>query len=416
MPTKRSIEEQIEYLKRGVVDLIREDDLRRKLERSVETGHPLRVKLGADPTAPDLHLGHTVVLRKLRQFQELGHTVIFLIGDFTGMIGDPTGRSATRPPLSREEIEANAETYKQQVFKILNPERTVIEFNSRWLGALRSEEWIRLTAKVTVAQILEREDFQKRLREGSPISLHELLYPVAQAYDSVVLGADVELGGTDQKFNLLVGRDLQREFGQEPQVVMTVPLLVGTDGVQKMSKSYGNYIGITEPPEQIYGKIMSISDEVMWTYYELLTDVPPEELTRWRAEAEAGRLNPRDVKAQLARRLVAEFHSEVAARRAEEEFTRIFRERGLPSEIPIFPLSASVGERVELARVLVQSGLAPSMREARRLIEQGGVQVNGERVRDPRAHIVVTPEFLLQVGKRRFLRVRGREVKDPTPA
>jgi tyrosyl-tRNA synthetase len=416
MPTKRSIEEQIEYLKRGVVDLIREDDLRRKLERSVETGHPLRVKLGADPTAPDLHLGHTVVLRKLRQFQELGHTVIFLIGDFTGMIGDPTGRSATRPPLSREEIEANAETYKQQVFKILDPERTVIEFNSRWLGALRSEEWIRLTAKVTVAQILEREDFQKRLREGSPISLHELLYPVAQAYDSVVLGADVELGGTDQKFNLLVGRDLQREFGQEPQVVMTVPLLVGTDGVQKMSKSYGNYIGITEPPEQIYGKIMSISDEVMWTYYELLTDVPPEELTRWRAEAEAGRLNPRDVKAQLARRLVAEFHSEAAARRAEEEFTRIFRERGLPSEIPIFPLSASVGERVELARVLVQSGLAPSMREARRLIEQGGVQVNGERVRDPRAHIVVTPEFLLQVGKRRFLRVRGREVKDPTPA
>jgi tyrosyl-tRNA synthetase len=416
MPTKRSIEEQIEYLKRGVVDLIREDDLRRKLERSVETGHPLRVKLGADPTAPDLHLGHTVVLRKLRQFQELGHTVIFLIGDFTGMIGDPTGRSATRPPLSREEIEANAETYKQQVFKILDPERTVIEFNSRWLGALRSEEWIRLTAKVTVAQILEREDFQKRLREGSPISLHELLYPVAQAYDSVVLGADVELGGTDQKFNLLVGRDLQREFGQEPQVVMTVPLLVGTDGVQKMSKSYGNYIGITEPPEQIYGKIMSISDEVMWTYYELLTDVPPEELTRWRAEAEVGRLNPRDVKAQLARRLVAEFHSEAAARRAEEEFTRVFRERGLPSEIPIFPLSASVGERVELARVLVQSGLAPSMREARRLIEQGGVQVDGERVRDPRAHIVVTPEFLLQVGKRRFLRVRGREVKDPTPA
>ncbi len=416
MYTGRSIEEQLEYLKRGVVDLIREDDLRRKLARSAETGHPLRVKLGADPTAPDLHLGHTVVLRKLRQFQELGHTVIFLIGDFTGMIGDPTGRSVTRPPLSREEIEANAETYKQQVFKILDPERTVIEFNSRWLGALRSEEWIRLTAKVTVAQILEREDFQKRLREGSPISLHELLYPVAQAYDSVMLGADVELGGTDQKFNLLVGRDLQREFGQEPQVVMTVPLLVGTDGVQKMSKSYGNYIGITEPPEQIYGKIMSISDEVMWTYYELLTDVPPEELNRWRAEADAGRLNPRDVKAQLARRLVAEFHSEAAARRAEEEFTRIFRERGLPSEIPVFHLAASVGERVELARVLVNSGLAPSMREARRLIEQGGVQVDGERLADPRAYIVVKPEFIVQVGKRRFLRIRSREVKDPTLA
>jgi len=410
-----SLEEQLAYLKRGVVDLIREEDLRRKLERSRETRRPLRVKLGADPTAPDLHLGHTVVLRKLRHFQELGHTVIFLIGDFTGMIGDPTGRSATRPPLSREEIQANAETYKQQVFKILDPERTVIEFNSRWLGALRSEDWIRLTAKVTVAQILERDDFQKRLREGSPISLHELLYPVAQAYDSVVLQADVELGGTDQKFNLLLGRDLQREFGQEPQVAMTVPLLVGTDGVQKMSKSYGNYIGITDPPDEIYGKVMSISDELMWTYYELLTDVPAEELARWRAEAEAGRVNPRDLKAQLARRLVAEFHSEEAARRAEEEFNRVFRERGLPSEIPVVHLLASVGDHVELARVLVHSGLAPSMREARRLIEQGGVQVEGERITDPRARILVKPEFVLQVGKRRFVRVRSRETPSPTP-
>jgi tyrosyl-tRNA synthetase len=409
-----SLEEQLAYLKRGVVDLIREEDLRRKLERSRETRRPLRVKLGADPTAPDLHLGHTVVLRKLRHFQELGHTVIFLIGDFTGMIGDPTGRSATRPPLSREEIQANAETYKQQVFKILDPERTVIEFNSRWLGALRSEDWIRLTAKVTVAQILERDDFQKRLREGSPISLHELLYPVAQAYDSVVLQADVELGGTDQKFNLLLGRDLQREFGQEPQVAMTVPLLVGTDGVQKMSKSYGNYIGITESPDAIYGKVMSISDELMWTYYELLTDVPAEELARWRAEAEAGRVNPRDLKAQLARRLVAEFHSEEAARRAEEEFNRVFRERGLPSEIPVVHLLASVGDHVELARVLVHSGLAPSMREARRLIEQGGVQVEGERITDPRARILVKPEFVLQVGKRRFVRVRSRETPSPT--
>ncbi|GBC77623.1 Tyrosine--tRNA ligase [bacterium HR08] len=415
MRADMNIEEQLAYLKRGVVDLIREEDLRRKLERSRQTRRPLRVKLGADPTAPDLHLGHTVVLRKLRHFQELGHTVIFLIGDFTGMIGDPTGRSVTRPPLSREEIQANAETYKQQVFKILDPERTVVEFNSRWLGALRSEEWIRLTAKVTVAQILERDDFQKRLREGSPISLHELLYPVAQAYDSVVLQADVELGGTDQKFNLLLGRDLQREFGQEPQVVMTVPLLVGTDGVQKMSKSYGNYIGIMDPPEEIYGKVMSISDELMWTYYELLTDVPAEELARWRAEAEAGRVNPRDLKAQLARRLVAEFHSEEAARRAEEEFNRVFRERGRPSEIPVFHLSASVGDRVELARVLVQAGLAPSMREARRLIEQGGVQVEGERITDPRAQIPVKPEFVLQVGKRRFVRVRSRETPNPMP-
>lgn len=410
-----TIEEQLAYLKRGVVDLIREEELRRKLEQSQQTGRPLRVKLGADPTAPDLHLGHTVVLRKLRQFQQLGHTVIFLIGDFTGMIGDPTGRSVTRPPLSREEIAANAETYKRQVFKILDPERTVIEFNSRWLGALRSEDWIRLTAKVTVAQLLERDDFQKRWREGSPISLHELLYPVAQAYDSVVLQADVELGGTDQKFNLLIGRDLQREFGQEPQVVMTVPLLVGTDGVQKMSKSYGNYIGITEPPEQMYGKIMSISDELMWTYYELLTDVPMEELARWRAEAEAGRLNPRDVKAQLARRLVAEFHSEEAARRAEEEFDRVFRERALPSEIPIVRLSVSAGERLELARVLVQAGLAPSRREAQRLIEQGGVHVDGERIADPRAHIVMRSELVLQVGKRRFVRIRAQEAADPTP-
>ncbi|MCS6817476.1 MAG: tyrosine--tRNA ligase [Blastocatellia bacterium] len=413
MRADMTIEEQLAYLKRGVVDLIREEDLRQKLERSRATGRPLRVKLGADPTAPDLHLGHTVVLRKLRQFQQLGHTVIFLIGDFTGMIGDPTGRSITRPPLSREEIEANAETYKQQVFKILDPERTVIEFNSRWLGALRSEDWIRLTAKVTVAQILERDDFQKRLRDGSPISLHELLYPVAQAYDSVVLQADVELGGTDQKFNLLVGRDLQREFGQEPQVIMTVPLLVGTDGVQKMSKSYGNYIGLTEPPEEMYGKLMSISDELMWTYYELLTDVPAEELARWRAEAETGSLNPRDVKAQLARRLVAEFHSEEAARRAEEEFNRVFRERGLPSEMPIFRLSASVGDRVELARLLVQAGLAPSRREAQRLIEQGGVHVDGERIADPRAHIVVRSEFVLQVGRRRFLRVLSQEATDP---
>lgn len=413
MRADMTIEEQLAYLKRGVVDLIREEDLRQKLERSRATGRPLRVKLGADPTAPDLHLGHTVVLRKLRQFQQLGHTVIFLIGDFTGMIGDPTGRSITRPPLSREEIEANAETYKQQVFKILDPERTVIEFNSRWLGALRSEDWIRLTAKVTVAQILERDDFQKRLRDGSPISLHELLYPVAQAYDSVVLQADVELGGTDQKFNLLVGRDLQREFGQEPQVIMTVPLLVGTDGVQKMSKSYGNYIGLTEPPEEMYGKLMSISDELMWTYYELLTDVPAEELARWRAGAETGSLNPRDVKAQLARRLVAEFHSEEAARRAEEEFNRVFRERGLPSEMPIFRLSASVGDRVELARLLVQAGLAPSRREAQRLIEQGGVHVDGERIADPRAHIVVRSEFVLQVGRRRFLRVLSQEATDP---
>lgn len=400
------IEQQLELLKRGVVDLIREDELKAKLEHSLRSGQPLRVKLGADPTAPDLHLGHTVVLRKLRQFQELGHTVIFLIGDFTGMIGDPTGRSATRPPLSAEEITANAETYKRQVFKILDPDRTVIEFNSRWLGTLRSEDWIRLTAKVTLAQILERDDFQKRLRQGSPISLHELLYPVAQAYDSVALRADVEMGGTDQKFNLLVGRDLQREFGQPPQVVMTVPLLLGTDGVQKMSKSYGNYIGITESPDQIYGKTMAISDDLMWHYYELLTDVPLAELARWRRDADEGRINPRDLKAQLARRLVTEFHSAEAAARAEEEFNRVFRQRQLPSTIPVVEITLGT-PTIELARLLVTTGLAPSIREARRLIEQGGVSVDSVRCSDPRALVSFEDrrERLLQVGKRRFLRV-----------
>lgn len=366
----------------------------------------MRVKLGADPTAPDLHLGHTVVLQKLRQFQELGHTVIFLIGDFTGMIGDPTGRSATRPPLSREAILANAETYKQQVFRILDPDKTVIDFNSRWLGSLASEEWVRLTAKVTVAQILERDDFQKRLQNGIPISLHELLYPVAQAYDSVALEADVELGGTDQKFNLLVGRDLQREFGQEPQVVMTVPLLVGTDGVQKMSKSYGNYIGINEPPEEIFGKVMSISDEVMWTYWDLLTGISPEGLSALRRQVESGGMSQRDVKAALARKLVSQYHSESAAQQAEEHFNRIFREKLAPENVPTIMVSPE-RDAIELAKLLVEGGLAPSIREARRLIEQGGVSVNGERISDVWAVINLRdrPEILLKVGKRRFLRV-----------
>jgi tyrosyl-tRNA synthetase len=406
MEKKLTIEEQMEYLSRGCVDLIREADLREKLMKSEESGQPLRVKLGADPTAPDLHLGHTIVLRKLRQFQELGHTVIFLIGDFTGMIGDPTGRSVTRPPLSREQIEANAETYKKQVFKLLDPEKTVIEFNSRWLGALSSEDWIRLTAKMTVAQILERDDFQQRMRQGISISLHELLYPVAQAYDSVALKADVELGGTDQKFNLLVGRSLQREFGQEPQIVITVPLLEGTDGVQKMSKSYGNYIGITEPPEEIFGKTMSISDELMWRYYELLTDMPRSDLVQMRRDVAAGQLHPRDIKAGLARRLVTEFYSPEEARRAEEQFNRVFREKLVPEEISTVEFQADRGE-IELAKLLVAVNLAPSMREARRLIEQGGISVDEERVGDPRATLNITqhPEVLLQVGKRRFLKV-----------
>lgn len=407
MASEMTIDEQLEQLRDGCVDLIREVDLRNKLTKAAQTGRPLRVKLGADPTAPDLHLGHVVVLQKLRQFQQLGHTVIFLIGDFTGMIGDPTGRSATRPPLSREEILANAETYKQQVFKLLDPDRTVIDFNSRWLGTLTSEEWIRLTAKVTVAQILERDDFQKRMQQGISISLHELLYPVAQAYDSVALQADVELGGTDQKFNLLVGRDLQLKMGQEPQVVITVPLLVGTDGVQKMSKSYGNYIGINEPPDQIYGKVMSISDDVMWTYWALLTGISPQGLKTLQEQVETGRLSPRDAKAALAQKLVSQFHSEAAARHAAEQFDRIFREKQAPDTVPTLDLTVEQNP-MEIARLLLVTQLASSMREARRLIEQGGVSINNERVSDVKAVIDLNEkrEILLKVGKRRFLKVR----------
>ncbi|MCS6806853.1 MAG: tyrosine--tRNA ligase [Blastocatellia bacterium] len=409
MASRITIDEQLEQLRYGCVDLIREVDLRNKLIRAEQTGRPLRVKLGADPTAPDLHLGHTVVLQKLRQFQQLGHTVIFLIGDFTGMIGDPTGRSATRPPLSREEILANAETYKQQVFKLLDPDRTIIDFNSRWLGALTSEDWIRLTAKVTVAQILERDDFQKRMQQGVSISLHELLYPVAQAYDSVALQADVELGGTDQKFNLLVGRDLQLKMGQEPQVVITVPLLVGTDGVQKMSKSYGNYIGINEPPDQIYGKVMSISDDVMWTYWALLTGISSQGLKTLQEQVETGRLSPRDVKAALAQKLVSQFHSEAAARQAAEQFDRVFREKQAPETVPMMELVVEQNP-MEVARLLLVTQLASSMREARRLIEQGGVSINHERVSDVKAVIDLneTREILLKVGKRRFLKVRAQ--------
>src|SRR5918911_5224194 len=308
-----TIDEQLAFLRKGAVEVIREEDLRAKLEKSARTNVPLRIKLGADPTAPDIHLGHTVVIRKLRAFQELGHTVIFLIGDFTGLIGDPSGKSATRPQLSLEEIAANAETYKAQIFKLLDPEKTVIDFNSRWMDKLGADGFIRLASHVTVKQILERDDFEKRLREERPIALHELLYPLTQGYDSVALEADVELGGTDQKFNLLLGRNLQREYEQEPQVCMITPLLEGTDGVQKMSKSLGNYIGINEQPSEIFGKVMSISDELMWRYYELLTDLRVEEINALRAEAESGARNPRDVKVELAKRIITDFHSKAEA-------------------------------------------------------------------------------------------------------
>jgi tyrosyl-tRNA synthetase len=336
----------------------------------------LRIKLGADPTAPDIHLGHTVVIRRLRAFQELGHTVIFLIGDFTGLIGDPSGKSATRPQLSLEEIAANAETYKTQIFKLLDPEKTVIDFNSRWMNEIGAAGFIRLASHVTVKQILERDDFQKRLEENRPLALHEVLYPLVMAYDSVALQADVELGGTDQKFNLLMGRNLQREYGQEAQVVMITPLLEGTDGVQKMSKSLGNYIGINEAPSEMFGKIMSISDELMWRYYELCTSASTAEINAMRASAENGERNPRDLKVELAKHIITDFHSREDATSAEDEFRRVFQNKQAPDEIEERIVTAGAWK---LPRLLVELSLAPSMSEARRLIEQGGVRVNNER-------------------------------------
>jgi tyrosyl-tRNA synthetase len=401
-----TIDEQIAHLRKGTVEIIREDDLRAKLEQSARTGVPLRVKLGADPTAPDIHLGHTVVIRKLRAFQELGHTVVFLIGDFTSLIGDPSGRSTTRPKLTREEINAHAETYKTQIFKLLDPDKTIVDFNSRWMDALGSDGFIRLASHVTVKQILERDDFHKRLTEEKPIALHELLYPLVQGYDSVALGADVEIGGTDQKFNLLVGRNLQREYKQEPQSVITMPLLEGLDGEQKMSKSLGNYIGIDEAPSEMFGKIMSISDELMWRYYELLTDLSTVEIERMRAESSGGERNPRDLKVELAKRIITDFHSSAEAVSAEDEFNRVFRRKEIPDEIEERAVAAGGWK---LPRLLVETQLAASMAEARRLIEQGGVRVDGEKLSRAEAEIEISVEsaLLIQVGKRRFLRVRG---------
>ncbi|HVF87110.1 MAG TPA: tyrosine--tRNA ligase [Pyrinomonadaceae bacterium] len=401
-----TIEEQLSFLRKGTVEIIREEDLRAKLEKSAAKGVPLRVKLGADPTAPDIHLGHTVVIRRLKAFQELGHTVIFLIGDFTGLIGDPSGKSATRPQLTREEIAANAETYKTQIFKLLNPEKTVIDFNSRWMNTLGSDGFIRLASHVTVKQILERDDFEQRLAANRPLALHEVLYPLVMAYDSVALEADVELGGTDQKFNILMGRNLQREYGQEAQVAMITPLLEGTDGVQKMSKSLGNYIGINEAPSEMFGKVMSISDELMWRYYELCTDTGVDEIKRLRVAAESRGGNPREVKVELAKRIIKDFHSAEDARAAEEEFNRVFKRKEAPDEVEERGVEAG---RWKLPRLLVETGLAPSMAEARRLIEQGGVRVDGERHTQVDEEIGVTQDRapLVQVGKRKFLRVRG---------
>lgn len=394
-----TIEEQLSYLRKGAVDLLREEDLRVKLERSAKTGKPLRIKLGADPTAPDIHVGHTVVIRKLRAFQELGHTAIFLIGSFTGMIGDPSGKNATRPPLSREEIDANAETYKKQIFKLLDPEKTEIRYNSEWMDKFDAADFVRLCSRVTVKQILERDDFEKRLREEKPISLHELLYPLVQGYDSVALEADVELGGTDQKFNLMVGRNLQREYAQEPQVILTTPLLEGLDGVNKMSKSLNNYIGIDEAPNEMFGKVMSISDDLMWRYYELLTDSTTAEIEKMKSSDE----NPRNLKVNLAKLIIKDFHSHEAAEAAEADFVARFVKKEIPDEIEETRVSAGT---YNLADLLVQTNLAPSKKEAKRLIEQGGVKLNGEKATASGSEIELKDEILLQVGKRKFLKVK----------
>lgn len=400
-----TVDEQLSYLKRGTVDIIREEDLRAKLERSAKTGKPLRVKLGVDPTSPDIHLGHTVVVRKLKAFQELGHHVTYLIGDFTAMIGDPSGRNVTRPPLTAEEVRHNAETYRDQVFKIMDPEKTEIRYNSEWMGKFNAADFVRLAARTTVRQILERDDFEKRMNAQQPISLHELLYPLVQGYDSVALESDIELGGTDQKFNLLSGRDLQREYDQEPQVIVTTPLLEGLDGVQKMSKSYGNYIGIDEPPSEMFGKVMSISDELMWRYYELLTDVPADDLNALKFRCESGAENPRDAKVALANSIITDFHSKKAADEAADDFNRRFVKKEIPDEIEEKQIDAG---NYKIAELIAAVGLAASKGEARRLIEQGGVKVNGEKVTNAGAEVVVANgEMLLQVGKRRFLKVRA---------
>lgn len=429
----KPVDEQFDYLKKGCVDIIQEDELKRKLARSIKEKKGLTVKVGFDPTAPDIHLGHTVLLRKMKHFQDLGHNVIFLIGDFTGLVGDPSGRSATRPAMTREEILKNAETYKTQIYKVLSPQKTIIDFNSRWLGKLTSFEIIGLTAKYTVARILERDEFSNRFKKGLPISVHELLYPLWQAYDSVALKADVELGGTDQKFNLLVGRDIQREYGQEPQVIMTTPLLEGLDGVEKMSKSLGNYVGVTEPPREIFGKIMSISDPSMFRYYELLTDESLDQIALWRDEISKGKLNPRDLKARLARTIVADFWGKKEGDQAALEFDRIFKHREVPDEIEIKVFeSIKVGEKVRvraarsgdsipirvfdsitaaekppLLDVMMELKIFPSRGEAKRVIQQGGVYLDGQRIEDISYALDLgkKSEFILKIGKRKFFKL-----------
>ncbi len=444
----RPVDEQLAYIKKGVAEIIPENELVSKLESSRKFGKPLRVKLGVDPTAPDLHLGHTVVLRKLKHFQDLGHTAIFLIGDFTAMVGDPTGQSETRPPLTREQVGANAKTYLDQVHRILNPEETEVRYNSEWLGKLTSYELVQLCGKYRLARMLEREDFRTRLaadralavaredsqlrnaisrnrgfgsivppgsatrgpgfagiRHHSSISIHELLYPLFQAYDSVALEADVELGATEQKFNLLVGREIQREYGQTSQVALTMPILVGLDGQRKMSKSLGNYVGITEPPSAMFGKLMSLSDEMMWPYFDLVTDRTPDEIAALKASVKSGTAHPMDVKMSLAEEIIAGFHGEDAAAKAAAEFQRVFRDREAPEEAPVRKIARGPAKR--LTTLLVELGLAPSRSEADRLVKQGGVEVAGERASDVKMEIELSAprELLLRAGKKKFLRI-----------
>ncbi len=401
-----TIDEQITYLSKGCVDVVRRQDLHSKLEQAGENGTRLTVKVGFDPTAPDLHLGHTVLIRKMKHFQDLGHRVVFVIGDFTALIGDPTGRSKTRPALTESQIAENAETYKTQVFKILDPTKTEVEFNSRWLGALGSEGVIRLAAKYSVAQMLERREFRQRFESRRPIAIHEFLYPLAQAFDSVHLRADVELGGTDQLFNLNVGRDIMPSSGVEAQVVMTTPLLVGLDGVEKMSKSANNYVGIQEPPGAMFGKLMSASDELMWSYYELLTDLSLSDIGSMQAKVESGALHPKQAKLNLARTIVSDFHGPDAAALATEEFDRQFAQRGLPSEVAETTISMAP-EGARLTRLIVECGFAPSNGAAARLIDQGSVKVDGERVVDRFYEVTASrPAFVLQVGKRKVVRIQ----------
>jgi len=394
----------MDLIKRGVSEIIPEDELLKKLEKSYKEQKPLKIKLGCDPSRPDLHIGHSVVLRKLAQFQSLGHQAILIIGDFTGMIGDPSGRNVTRPALSLEETRKHGESYFEQASKILDKEKTKIVYNSQWLGKMSFEDVIKLASKYTVARMLERDDFTKRYKNGEPISVHEFLYPLAQAMDSVAIESDVELGGTDQKFNLLVGRDIQREFGIEPQVILTMPLLVGTDGVEKMSKSYGNYIGISDSPQDIFGKTLSIADSLIYTYYELATDISNAELTKVKSDLENPEVNPRNIKRALAKKLVEMYHSAQSANEAEEEFDKIFIKKEIPDEIPLFEITNGQKE-ISILDLITTVNFAPSKGEARRLVQQGGVTLDGEKIADITATVQLKPENILKVGKRKFIKI-----------